>query len=174
MISTRVVETAMKIVFALLVWLLVGLPVAAAAADVASLEPPRHLAAPLPEQAVTNRAFTGIPSMAVTPRGRLWATWYAGVTPGEDLNNYVVLSTAAADGSPWQEVLTVDPDGEGPVRAFDPELWMSPDGRLFLFWAQMDRKRRDPQLGVWYVETATPEADRPGLVTPRAASATAS
>lgn len=142
-------------------------PCGSPAAEVASLSPPRHLAPPLPEQAATNRAFTGIPSMAVTPQGRLWATWYAGVTPGEDQNNYVVLSTAAADGAPWQEVLAVDPDGEGPVRAFDPELWMSPDGRLFFFWAQMDRKRRDPELGVWYVETATPEAAAPAWSAPR-------
>jgi len=137
------------------------------AAEVASLEPPRHLGPPLPEQAVTNRAFTGIPSLAVTPRGRLWATWYAGVTPAEDANNYVVLSTSADNGHSWREVLVVDPDADGPVRAFDPELWMSPDGRLFFFWAQMDRGRRDPQLGVWCIETATPEAEQPAWSPPR-------
>jgi len=142
-------------------------PTPGGAAEVASLQPPQHLGPPRPEQAATNRAFTGIPSMAVAPQGRLWATWYAGVTPGEDSNNYVVLSTAAADGGPWQEVLAVDPDGKGSVRAFDPELWLSPDGRLFLFWAQMDRKRHDPQLGVWYVETATPEAAAPVWSAPR-------
>lgn len=139
----------------------------ATAADIASLAPPRHVAPPLAEQAATNRAFTGIPSMAVTPRGRLWATWYAGVTPGEDANNYVVLSTSGDGGSTWQEVLVVDPDADGSVRAFDPELWVSPDGRLFLFWAQMDRGRRDTQLGVWCIETATPEADRPEWSQPR-------
>jgi hypothetical protein len=135
--------------------------------DVASLEPPRHVGPPRPEQAATNRAFTGIPSLAVAPQGRLWATWYAGVTPGEDQNNYVVLSTSGDGGTTWQEVLTVDPDGEGSVRAFDPELWVSPDGRLFLFWAQMDRGRRDPELGVWYVETATPDQPQPQWSAPR-------
>ena len=53
---------------------------------------------------------------AVAPGGRLWATWYAGVTPAEDFNNYVVLSSSGDGGSTWQEVLTVDPDGGGPVR----------------------------------------------------------
>jgi hypothetical protein len=48
---------------------------------------PRHVGPPRPLHAVTNRAFQGIPSMAVAPGGRLWATWYAGVTPGEDHNN---------------------------------------------------------------------------------------
>ena len=64
--------------------------------------------------------------MAVTRGGRLWATWYAGETPGEDQNNYVVLTTSGDGGETWQEVLVVDPDGPGPVRAFDPEIWMVP------------------------------------------------
>ena len=27
------------------------------------------------------RSFQGIPSLAITPEGRLWAVWYAGPTP---------------------------------------------------------------------------------------------
>lgn len=152
---------------AVIVLALVLPSVAARAADVASPASPRHVGPPLVEQAATNRAFTGIPSLAVAPRGRLWATWYAGVTPGEDLNNYVVLATSADDGGTWQEVLTVDPDGGGPVRAFDPELWVSPDGRLFFFWAQMEKGRRDAELGVWCIETAAPDDPRPAWSPPR-------
>ena len=137
------------------------------AADAPSLQTPQHLGPPRAEHAVTNRAFTGIPSMAVAPKGRLWATWYAGVTPGEDVNNYVVLSTSADDGATWTEVLTVDPDAGDPVRSFDPELWMSPDGRLFFFWAQMDKGRRDAELGVWYIETSEPDAVQPTWSQPR-------
>ena len=74
--------------------------------------------------------------MAVAPGGRLWADWYAGITPSEDHNNYVVVSTSGDDGKSWREVLVIDPDGPGPVRAFDPELWVAPTGRLFVFWAQ--------------------------------------
>lgn len=133
----------------------------------ASLAPPRHVGPPRPEHAATNRAFQGIPSMAVAPRGRLWATWYAGVTPAEDKNNYAVLSTSGDGGKTWKEVLTVDPDGDGPVRAFDPELWVSPDGRLFFFWAQMDKGVRDSRLGVWCVETADPNATQPRWSPPR-------
>jgi len=132
-----------------------------------SLQPPQHLGLPRADQAVTNRAFTGIPSMATAPKGRLWAAWYAGVTPAEDLNNYVVLSTSGDNGTTWQEVLTVDPDAGGPVRSFDPELWVSPDGRLFFFWAQMEKGRRDTELGVWCIETNEPDATNPTWSGPR-------
>jgi arylsulfatase A-like enzyme len=164
----------MKMASSLAFVVLLGAPVLTGAAPrpagatpPASLQPPRHVGPPLAEQAVTNRAFTGIPSLAVAPQGRLWATWYAGVTPAEDLNNYVVLSTSGDGGSTWQEVLTVDPDGGGPVRAFDPELWVSPDGRLFFFWAQMEKGRRDTEHGVWCVETAAADAPQPAWSQPR-------
>ena len=137
------------------------------AADPPSLQPPQHLGPPRADQLVTNRAFAGIPSMAVTPKGRLWATWYAGVTPGEDLNNYVVLSTSGNGGATWTELLIVDPDANGPARSFDPELWVSPDGRLFFFWAQMEKGRRDAELGVWCIETSEPDSAKPTWSRPR-------
>jgi hypothetical protein len=59
----------------------------------------------------------------------------AGPTPAEDLNNYVVLSTSSDNGATWNELLTVDPDAGGTVRSVDPELSVSPDGRLFFFRA---------------------------------------
>ena len=97
--------------------------------------PPEHAGPPLPRHAVSNRAFTGISSLAVAPNGRLWVTWYAGHTPGEDHNNYVVLATSGDGGATWKELLTVDPDGAGPRRTFDPEVWLAPDGRLRWTWS---------------------------------------
>lgn len=139
----------------------------AQSADRASLRPAGHAGPPAAEHAVTNRAFQGIPSLAVAPGGRLWAVWYAGVTPAEDLNNYVVLTTSGDGGASWTEVLTVDPDAGGPVRAFDPELWVCPDGRLFLFWAQMQTGEKDADLGVWSMETREGDAARPVWTSPR-------
>lgn len=85
---------------------------------------------------LTSRKFQGIPSLAISSEGQLWATWYAGIIPDEDQNNYVVVATSGDDGVSWTEKLIIDPDDEGPVRAFDPELWMDPDGKLWSFWAQ--------------------------------------
>lgn len=83
-----------------------------------------------------SRKFQGIPSLAVSPEGRMWAVWYAGITPKEDQNNYVVVATSKNGSKSWKEKLIVDPDGDGPVRAFDPELWIDPNGVLWLFWAE--------------------------------------
>ena len=85
----------------------------------------------------STRKFEGIPSVAVSERnGRMWCTWYAGPTAGENADNYAVLATSADDGKSWKEVLVSDPDGEGPVRAFDPEIWLAPDGRLRWTWTE--------------------------------------
>ena len=104
---------------------------------------------------VDSRRFSGIPSMAVAGNGRLWATWYAGSTPNEDVNNYVVLSTGTTDGTYWEEILVVDPDGSGPVRAYDPELWIDPDGKLWFFWAQTIA-HNGTIAGVWYMVNENP------------------
>ncbi len=140
---------------------LLYLPLLAAQAQApAFVAPPQYAGPPQPQHAVTNRAFQGISSLAVSPGGRLWVNWYAGLTPGEDKNNYVVLATSGDNGKTWKEVLVVDPDGEGPVRTFDPELWMGPDGKLRLFWAQ-SVGHECTLGGVWMMETAEPEAEQP-------------
>lgn len=112
-----------------------------------------------------SRAFTGISSLAVTPNGRIWATWYAGMTPNEDANNYVVLATSDDGGDSWEEILVVDPDGKGPVRAFDPEIWIAPDNTLWLFWAQAI-KHEGTISGVWAMKTSDLESKEPNWTVP--------
>jgi hypothetical protein len=83
------------------------------------------------------RKHDGIPSLAVSGvNGRMWATWYASPTGAEDSNNYLVLATSADDGATWREAVIYEPDFQGPVRAFDPELWIAPDGRLRWTWTE--------------------------------------
>ncbi|MFG0267460.1 MAG: sialidase family protein, partial [Rhodopirellula sp. JB055] len=130
------------------------------AQDAAFLDPPQYIGPPQALQSVTNRAFAGIPSLAVSDGGRLWATWYAGKTPSEDENNYVVLSTSGDGGQTWKEVLVVDPDADGPVRAYDPELWIAPDGKLRLAWAQTVG-HLGTIAGVWFLEIEDPNAEQP-------------
>jgi predicted neuraminidase len=87
---------------------------------------------------LASRQRQAAPSLAVMPEGRLWATWYAGPSGGEDENNYVVLATSGDGGASWDEVLVVDPDGPGPLRAFDPQVWVDPGGTLWFFVAIAD------------------------------------
>jgi hypothetical protein len=52
-----------------------------------------------------SRKFTGISSLAISPKGRMWAVWYAGITPAEDANNYVVVATSGDNGKTWSPVI---------------------------------------------------------------------
>lgn len=123
--------------------------------------------APGPEYQIENRKFQGIPSLARSPQGRLWAVWYASPTGGEDANNYVVAVTSGDDGHSWSEpVLVIDPDQTGPVRAFDPEAWVDPTGRLWIFWAQA-QGHDGTVSGVWALTTTNPEVARPEWSAPR-------
>ncbi|MBR3087334.1 MAG: exo-alpha-sialidase [Kiritimatiellae bacterium] len=92
---------------------------------------------PIGQYAPNTRYHEGIPSLAASPSGgRLWATWYASATGCEVADNYLILSTSADDGATWREVLVYDPDPNGPVRAFDPELWVAPDGLMRWSWTE--------------------------------------
>ena len=102
---------------------------------VASAAEPYYFGPPKARHAATNRQFTGVPSLCVTPKGRLWATWFAGPTPGEDENSYVVLSTSTDSGATWKDVAVIDPDEDGPKRCFDANLWVTPNGRLQWNWS---------------------------------------
>ena len=128
------------------------------------VNPPEEMIVPDFRHSVAQRAFTGIPSLAVAQNGRLWVTWYAGPSPAEDDNNYCVLSTSDDDGRTWREVYVIDPDGMGIRRAFDPEVWVSPDGKLRWFWA--DRTGRAQETaGTWMMTfpdaNVLPEAPPP-------------
>ena len=96
---------------------------------------PTLILKPGPEYADEMRMFQGIPTIESATNGRLWAAWYGGGID-EDEYNSVFLSTSGDDGRSWQCVLVIDPDGAGPLRAYDPCLWHDPDGKLWLFWSQ--------------------------------------
>lgn len=97
-------------------------------------EIPPVISAPDAVHDKATRHHEGIPSMAISPKGRMWATWYCSPTIYEDEYNYLVLSTSADGGKTWTEKYICDPDGDGPRRVFDPELWLAPDGKIRWTW----------------------------------------
>ena len=127
-----------------------------------SKKPPAVIFEPGPYYADEVRMFQGIPGLERAPGGRLWITWYGGGIT-EDHFNYIMLVTSGDDGATWSGLKTViDPDVDGPCRAFDPCLWIDPNGRLWLFWAQRDR-----DVHLWAMTTDNPDDENPTWSPPR-------
>ncbi len=122
---------------------------------------------PGPEYGADKRVWQGIPGIARTPNGRLYAAWYTG-GQGEEPGNHVVVGVSDDDGVTWREpVLVVAPPGLD-VREFDPVLWTDPLGCLWLVWAQsQDGKHYDSRAGVWVSVSSDPDAARPTWTPPR-------
>jgi predicted neuraminidase len=153
-------KTALKT--ALLLVALVGGKLASASDP--ALQPAPVNTSPGTEYGPATRPFQGIPGIARAPGGRLWATWYAGGTD-EGPENYVVLVTSGDDGRTWSDIrVVIDPPGD--VRAYDPTLWIDPQGRLWWFYAQSFRWW-DGRAGVWAVTTNNPQSENPRWSAPR-------
>jgi hypothetical protein len=129
-----------------------------------SLQPAALNLTPGSEYGPEARGFQGIPGIARAANGRLWSTWYAGAKT-EAPDNYVVLATSADDGQTWSEVKAVIAP-EGDVRAYDPTIWIDPQGKLWWFYAQ-SYLYWDGRSGVWAVTTEDPENENPKWSEPR-------
>lgn len=112
-----------------------------------------------------NRRWQGIPSIEITPGGRLFVNFYTGGVT-ETGGNFVVLNHSDDAGETWttNEVVVSHPDPE--IRNYDPALWTDPSGRLWMFWAQC-RDFFDGRVGVWASICAEPDADQPIWSEPR-------
>lgn len=131
--------------------------------DDLALQAPPIITNPGAEYGDRDRMFQGIPGIERSPSGRLWATWYGGGdTEGPD--NYVMLATSGDNGQSWTSpVMIIDPPT--PVRAYDPALWLDPQGRLWLFWAQA-AQWWDGRGGVWAIMTENPDDSAPRWSSP--------
>ncbi len=111
------------------------------------------------------RTCTGVPSIAVSRGGRLWAAWYSGKTPGEIIercpHSYTIVSTSGDGGKTWKEVLAIDPDGPGPLKAFDPRPWIDPDGKLWMIWHYTGVRE------AWAITADDAEKENPAWSQPR-------
>ena len=95
------------------------------------------------------RIWQGIPSIEVTPKGRIFITFYSGGVK-EHIGNYamIVKSDNGKDfGEPIAAVYLEE------HRCFDPCLWIDPLGRLWFTWSIC------PDDGLWGVICEDPDAD---------------
>lgn len=102
-------------------------------------EPPVNVYAPWQPAVLfarSSRRISLVPSIECAPgSGRLWATWYTGMEPAENIRNYCVLAASDDGGETWRELLAADPIDPA-VRTFDPEVWIAPDGCLRWTWTE--------------------------------------
>lgn len=104
------------------------------------------------------RLWQGIPGIERTAGGRLYATWYSGGKE-EGPENYVLLVRSDDDGNNWSSpLLVIDPPDA--IRAYDPVLWIDPQQRLWLFWAQC-HTWWNGRGGVWFIRCDNPDATTP-------------
>ncbi len=115
----------------------------------------------------TARTFQGIPSIARTAGGRLWAAWYSGGET-ECAENFVLLLKSDDNGETWSDaVFAVDPV-EPETRAYDQALWVDPQNRLHLFWAESSSVAGgcicDGYSGVWHAVLPDPDGKNTNLL----------
>ena len=83
------------------------------------------------------RNFQGCPTIAVTRGGRIFLGWYSGGTREPHMDNYNLLIYSDDKGKTWSEpVLVIPSNKEKFIHALDIQLWISPEGKLFVFWVQ--------------------------------------
>ena len=101
---------------------------------VTPMTPPTLKLTPGPRYGARVRMWQGIPSIERAPKGRLWATWYAGPLSEGSEGNYNVLVTSGDDGRTWSEPVAVyDASTLLDGTTGDPHLWLDPRGRLWWF-----------------------------------------
>ncbi|MFM7114508.1 MAG: exo-alpha-sialidase [Planctomycetota bacterium] len=135
----------------------------------AQWNPPRLITNPdsTAEYARDKRTCTGVPSIAIAPSGRLWAAWFSGKTPGEIIESclhaYIVVSTSGNGGKTWKEQLAIDPDGAGPLKAYDPRPWVDPEGMLWVFFTMPFPLHKH----AWAITAETADRENPRWSKPR-------
>ncbi|MBQ8588248.1 MAG: helix-turn-helix domain-containing protein [Clostridia bacterium] len=96
-----------------------------------------------------HRIWQGIPSIEVTKKGRIFATFYSGGIK-EDIGNYAML-VVSDDGVNFSEPVAVVYKEN--YRCFDPCIWIDPMDRLWFTWSMM------PEHGTYAVICDDPDAD---------------
>lgn len=112
-----------------------------------------------------HRLWQGIPSVAITAGGRVYADWYSGMDT-ERGGNFVIVGISEDLGSTWSDLRFVVEHDDPEVRVYDPCLWRDPLDRIWLIWNQ-SRGFYDGRVGFWAAVCEDPDADEPEWGPPR-------
>lgn len=105
----------------------------------------------------TYRRWQGIPSIEVSKQGRIFINFYSG-QDAEVGGNIMMLCTSDDGGESFSSCTAVVEHPDPACRIYDPNLWLAPDGRLWMFYTQA-RGFNDGRSGVWAVICNDPDAD---------------
>lgn len=134
-------------------------------ADLA-LVPPELNAHPLPDYGYDRIDYGMTIGIERTRGGRLWACWVGG---GDNEKAFFVLATSDDHGASWSDPrLVIDPhDASLPLarRVIVGNLWLDPQGRLWLFFDQA-MTHFDGRAGTWFTRCDNPDSDTPAWTPP--------
>jgi predicted neuraminidase len=105
----------------------------------------------------------GIPGIERTAAGRLFVTFFSGGKKEPSPHNRIYLTQSDGGKQFAQPTVIIDPPGE--TRAYDPALWIDPDGRLWLFH-NLSNERTNTH-DVWAITCDRPDGDEPRWSDPR-------
>ena len=103
------------------------------------------------------RRWQGIPSIEVSPKGRIFVNFYTG-QGAEVGGNVMLLCTSDDGGETFRSGTLVAEHPDPAVRLYDPGLWIDPLGRLWLSYNQ-SRGFNDGRIGVWVTLCEDPDAE---------------
>lgn len=105
----------------------------------------------------TYRRWQGIPSIEVTAGGRVFINFYSG-QDAEVGGNIMMLCVSDDHGRTFRSCATVVEHPDPECRIYDPNLWIAPDGRLWMFYTQA-RGFNDGRSGVWATICEEPDGE---------------
>lgn len=92
-----------------------------------------------PKYEEKSRQYQGCPTIAITKKGRIFAAWCSGGKCEPSVENYNVVVYSDDFGKSWSEPVIVFPSSKKTLtQVLDLQLWVSPEGRLFIFIARDD------------------------------------
>ena len=104
-----------------------------------------------------DRQWQGLPTIAVTPGGRMWCAWQTGdsVEGSDGPNNYDVMYYSDDMGKTWSEEYMIWDVPDASVRIADPRLFYDQFGKLWLVLIRGGLK------GAYAIELINPDCDNP-------------
>ncbi len=104
------------------------------------------------------RTWQGIPGLERTAAGRVFVSWFSGGPKEPSIDNTVYLCYSDDQGKTLTDIQPMATTKDG-ARAFDPTLWIDPQGRL---WYIFNRGNKDDAVHDVHARVCDdPDADPP-------------